>query len=69
MIERRWAQVSGIEIINVVIQAGRPSIPGEWAEITAGFGPGDAVVDGRTFRAASSELTAYLNERNQRGGG
>jgi hypothetical protein len=64
---QRWALIVSEEISAVVEQGNRPPIDGDWRELTGVFGPGDACVDGRFFRAGSAELAAYLETRNQPG--
>lgn len=64
---RRWALVSGITIQAVVEQDSEPQIDGQWVELTPGFGPGDAAVDGRLFKAESPALAAYLAQKEAGG--
>lgn len=64
---RRWALVSGTTIQAAVEQDSEPQIDGTWVEITPGFGPGDAVVDGRLFKADSQALVDYLAQNPKRG--
>ena len=37
----RYALIQGGIVANVVEQASAPTIPGQWVEVTGGFGPGD----------------------------
>lgn len=65
---RRWAQVSGDTIVTVVEQTSTPAIAGQWVELVGQFGPGDAVVGGKAYRAGSPELAEAINARNAQQG-
>lgn len=64
---RRWALIVGEQIANVIEQPSEPQIGGVWVELVGAFGPGDACIDGRMFRAGSQDLADYLEQKNSGG--